>query len=308
LRAIHLLGMSSHYLDLVKSGVKQTNPNNSSVGYLVGITDIAPNDAPTNLRVERTRVSMPDIDIDTDGRDWLVDYSKRKYGSDKVAQISTFARVKPRSAIRDATRVLGYEATDGDRIAKMVPPDVLGVSKPMSEIMTSSDIRKAYETEPTSKHILDTAKGLEGLIRQPGIHAAGVLITPTSITDYCPVRTVKRGEEQIVATQYDMYEVEEMGLLKMDFLGLRNLTVIDQCEKRVKETYGIDLDYESDWFSDEKTYRMLQSGNSIGVFQVEGKGMQQMLVELQQLLNVSSFQWPYVVSRFQSQTNQLRSS
>lgn len=253
----------------------------SVIAYAMQITNLDP--LKFGLLFERFltpgRVSMPDIDIDTDDREWMINYSKAKYGSEKVAQISTFARVKPKSAIRDAARVLGYESSVGDKLAKLVPPAVLGVEKTMKEALASPDMHKEYESNADSRKILDAAAGLEGLVRQPGVHAAGVVIAQSDITDFIPVMASKEGGDTIV-TQCDMYEVEDLGLLKIDFLGLRNLWVIADCIDRVAARQNIFIDQDAVDLEDPTTYKMLQAGHSIGVFQVEGGGMRQIMMEL----------------------------
>lgn len=227
------------------------------------------------------RKSMPDIDLDFDDRhrDKVIEYAKTKYGEDKVAHICTFNRTGARQSLRDAARALGYDFSGGDKIAKLVPPPVLGVSKSLSECMEVEEFKSEYEANKDSKKIVDTALGLEGLVRQTGIHAAGVVISKNKLTDYLPI--MQKGTDNPVVTQWDMGRVEQCGLLKIDFLGLRNLGVIDSCLKLVKKNQNINIDLDSIPLDDRRTYEELCRGNAIGVFQLESSGMRQLMVQLQ---------------------------
>lgn len=227
------------------------------------------------------RKSMPDIDLDFDDRhrDKVIEYARSKYGSDRVAHICTFNRTGAKQSIRDAARALGYDFATGDKISKLVPPPVLGVSKSLSECMQVTEFSKAYETEDTSKEIIDAAFGLEGLVRQTGIHAAGVVISKGPLTDYLPV--MQKGADNPLVTQWDMSRVEQCGLLKIDFLGLRNLGVIDQCIKMVEKKYSTEIDVNDIPLDDTKTYDELCRGNAIGVFQLESSGMRSLMLQLQ---------------------------
>ena len=227
------------------------------------------------------RKSMPDIDLDFDDRyrEEVINYARSKYGYDHVAHICTFNRTGARQSIRDAARALGYDFSEGDTIAKLVPPPVLGVSKDLSECMEVDEFRNTYEKDLTAKEIIDAAFGLEGIVRQTGIHAAGVVISKEELTNYLPV--MRKGVDNPVVTQWDMGRVEQCGLLKIDFLGLRNLGVIDSCIKLVKKHRGIDIDIEHVPLDDNKTYDELCKGNSIGVFQLESSGMRQMMLAIQ---------------------------
>jgi DNA polymerase-3 subunit alpha len=224
---------------------------------------------------------MPDIDLDFDDRhrDKVIEYARSKYGSDRVAHICTFNRTGAKQSIRDAARALGYDFATGDKISKLVPPPVLGVSKSLSECMQVTEFSKAYETEDTSKEIIDAAFGLEGLVRQTGIHAAGVVISKGPLTDYLPV--MQKGADNPLVTQWDMSRVEQCGLLKIDFLGLRNLGVIDQCIKMVEKKYSTEIDVNDIPLDDTKTYDELCRGNAIGVFQLESSGMRSLMLQLQ---------------------------
>lgn len=255
----------------------------SVLSYAFDITNLDP--IRFGLMFERFlvegRKSMPDIDLDFDDRhrDRVIDYARQKYGFDKVAHICTFNRTGARQSIRDAARALGYDFSGGDRIAKLVPPPVLGVSKSLSECMEVQEFVSEYNSNSDSKKIVDAAFGLEGLVRQTGIHAAGIVISKESLTDYLPV--MQKGSDSPLVTQWDMGRVEQCGLLKIDFLGLRNLGVIDYCLKLIKQTKGIDIDIDSIPLDDKKTFEELQKGNAIGVFQLESSGMRQLMVQLQ---------------------------
>ena len=224
---------------------------------------------------------MPDIDLDFDDRhrDKVIEYAKNKYGEDKVAHICTFNRTGARQSLRDAARALGYDFSGGDKIAKLVPPPVLGVSKSLSECMEVEEFKSEYESNKDSKKIVDTALGLEGLVRQTGIHAAGVVISKNKLTDYLPI--MQKGVDNPVVTQWDMGRVEQCGLLKIDFLGLRNLGVIDSCLKLIKKKQNIEIDLDSIPLDDKRTYEELCRGNAVGVFQLESSGMRQLMVQLQ---------------------------
>lgn len=255
----------------------------SVLSYAFDITNLDP--IRFGLMFERFlvegRKSMPDIDLDFDDRhrDKVIDYARQKYGSDRVAHICTFNRTGARQSIRDAARALGYDFVSGDKVSKLVPPPVLGVSKSLSECMEVPDFLKLYETDEDSKTIIDTAFGLEGLVRQTGMHAAGIVISKGPLVDYLPI--MRKGEDNPVITQWDMGRVEQCGLLKIDFLGLRNLGVIDKCVKLVKKHRGIDLDIDQIPLDDQKTYSELCKGNAIGVFQLESSGMRELMVQLQ---------------------------
>ena len=255
----------------------------SVLSYAFDITNLDP--IRFGLMFERFlvegRKSMPDIDLDFDDRhrDKVIQYARDKYGTDRVAHICTFNRTGARQSLRDAARALGYDFVGGDKIAKLVPPPVLGVSKSLSECMEVSEFKNEYNSNSDSKKIVDTAFGLEGLVRQTGIHAAGVVISKGPLVDYLPI--MQKGADNPVVTQWDMGRVEQCGLLKIDFLGLRNLGVIDQCVKLVKETRQIDIDVDKIPLDDQSTFDELCKGNAIGVFQLESSGMRELMVQLQ---------------------------
>jgi len=229
---------------------------------------------------------MPDIDMDFDSRyrDEMIRYASEKYGRDHVAQIITFGTIKARNAVRDAARVLGFPYGLGDKIAKLMPPVVMGRDTPLkycfeeneehkSGFQAASDLRSLYESDPDVKQIVDTARGLEGLKRSVGIHAAAVVITKEKLTEYLPIqRKAESGQQADLApivTQYEMHAVEELGLLKMDILGLRNLDVITDTNKMIRELSNPDFDIDKAPFDDPKTFELLQRGDTIGVFQLE---------------------------------------
>lgn len=255
----------------------------SVLSYAFKITNLDP--IKFGLMFERFlvegRKSMPDIDLDFDDRyrDRVIDYAREKYGNDHVAHICTFNRTGARQSIRDAARALGYDFLDGDTVAKLVPPPVLGISKDLAECMNVEDFKSAYEKNEKSKEIIDAAFGLEGIVRQTGIHAAGVVISRDELTNYLPV--MQKGTDNPIITQWDMNRVEQCGLLKIDFLGLRNLGVIDACLRLVKEHRQIEIDIDKIDLSDQKTFDELCKGNSVGVFQLESSGMRNMMLAIQ---------------------------
>ena len=255
----------------------------SILSYAFDITNLDP--IKFGLLFERFlvegRKSMPDIDLDFDDRhrDKVIEYAKSKYGEDKVAHICTFNRTGARQSIRDAARALGFDYTSGDKVAKLVPPPVLGISKNLEECMEVSEFRQIYDSDDQSKTIIDAAFGLEGVVRQTGIHAAGVVISKNSLTEYLPV--MQKGADSPLVTQWDMGRVEQCGLLKIDFLGLRNLGVIDECIKTIKKTRNKNVTLDKINIEDKRTYAELCKGNAIGVFQLESSGMRDLMVQLQ---------------------------
>ena len=267
----------------VRVGWGRGSAAGSVLSYAFEITNLDP--IKFGLMFERFlvegRKSMPDIDLDFDDRyrDKVIDYAREKYGHDRVAHICTFNKTGARQSIRDAARALGYGFSEGDTVSKLVPPPVLGISKTLSECMDVEDFVSEYNSNPVSKEIIDTAFGLEGIVRQTGIHAAGVVISRGPLVDYLPV--MQKGSDNPLVTQWDMGRVEQCGILKIDFLGLRNLGVIDSCVRLVKKHRGIDIDVEDIPLDDEVTYNELCKGNCIGVFQLESSSMRQMMVALQ---------------------------
>src|SRR4051812_20468929 len=250
----------------------------SIVSYCLNITDVDP--LAYGLLFERflnaERVSMPDIDIDfsVNGRDRVFQYVADKYGRECVAQIITFGRMFPRAATRDAARVLGFDYATGDRIAKLIPEPVMGRSKSFDDYLKEEpELRRVYDTEQEARQVIETARGLEGIVRNSSIHAAAVVIADRPLTDILPVQ---QADERIV-TQYSMKPIEEIGLLKMDFLGLRNLDVIEAALDIIEESSGRRPSMSGLPLDDAKTYEMLRRGDSIGVFQFESDGMRDAL-------------------------------
>ncbi|MGH9233221.1 MAG: DNA polymerase III subunit alpha, partial [Acidimicrobiales bacterium] len=244
-----------------------------------------------------SRISMPDIDMDFDSRfrDEMIRYAAERYGRDHVAQIVTFSTIKARAAVRDAARVLGHPYAVGDRVAKAMPPLVMGRDTPLYACLEphpkyedgykmAGELRAMYEADPDTRQVIDVARGLEGLRRQDGIHAAAVVITKEPLTEYLPIqRKPENGvplEEAPVVTQYEMHGVEDLGLLKMDFLGLRNLDVITDTIEVIKQTRGVELDIDNVPLDDPKTYELLQRAETIGVFQLEGGPMRALIRSL----------------------------
>ena len=255
-----------------------------AVAYCAGITDLDP--IAHGLIFERflnpERVSMPDIDMDFDERrrGEMIRYARERYGEDRVAQIVTFSTIKAKQAVKDAARVLGYPFGFGDRLTKMMPAPVMGKDFPLAKARElSSELATAWETEPEAKKVLDTALSLEGLRRQHSIHAAGVVIGAGPITEHTPVLRVDAEGE--IVTQYDGGMVEAIGLLKMDFLGLRNLTVITDALSHIAATTGERIVIEEVPLDDPLTYKMLAEGDTDGVFQLDSPGMTALCRQLQ---------------------------
>jgi DNA polymerase III subunit alpha len=275
------------FVNWAKDGGIRVGPGRGSaagsiVSYSIGITELDP--LRYDLMFERflnpERVAMPDIDIDFDDRRRgdVVRYVQDKYGSDHVAQIVTYGTIKGKQAIRDAARVLGHPYAEGDKLCKVYPPLIMGRDAGLQKALESAPELKAfYDMGGASKEIIDTALKVENLKRSAGIHAAGVVIGPAPLIEHIPL---KRGEHGEVVTQYDMRLIEELGLLKMDFLGLRNLTVIELTKDYIRDNRGIEVDVDSLDLADPKVYEMLRQGDSDGVFQLESDGMRRLLVQL----------------------------
>ncbi len=301
------MGFAAYFLvvwDLIRfareSGIRVGPGRGSAAGccvaYCLRIVDLDP--IRYDLLFERFlnpgRKQMPDIDMDFDER-YRADvmrYAAEKYGSDRVAQVVTFSTIKARAAVRDAARVLGKPYIVGDRIAKAMPPLVMGRDTPLWACLTKSegheegyaaatDLRTMHDTDPDAKEVIDVALGLEGLRRQDGIHAAAVVISRDPLTDYLPIqRKPDAGgnpEDAPIVTQYEMHGVEELGLLKMDFLGLRNLSVIERTLDLIEAATGERPDIDGVDLADEPTLAMLRRAESVGVFQLEGAAMRQTL-------------------------------
>ena len=297
LEVINSMGFASYFLivgDLIdfaksrniRTGAGRGSAAGSIVSYCLGITGIEP--LKYGLIFERFlnkgRKSLPDIDMDFDERyrGDVIQYAVDKYGKDRVAHIVTFATIKAKQAIRDAARVLGLPFSSGDKVAKMMPPMILGNTATISECLhldednesgyskefysASEELRSEYKNNEEVKKIIDIALGLEGLRRQDGIHAAAIVISPDTITNFLPIQ--QKGENAEIVTQYEMHTVEQLGLLKMDFLGLRNLSIIDRTLKLINND---DLDFDNLKLDDEKTFKLFSEGKMTGVFQLESR-------------------------------------
>jgi DNA polymerase-3 subunit alpha len=264
----------------------------SIVAYSLGITDLDPiaNDLLFERFLNPARRSMPDIDIDFSvrGRERVIRYVTDKYGRESVAQIVTFGKMAPRAATRDAARVLGFDYGAGDRVAKLIPEPIMGRSPSFEDCLKpGADLKKAYDAEPDTRQIVDTARGLEGIVRNHSIHAAAVVIADRPLQEVVPLQlaedrgAAKDGERSYkIVTQYSMGPVEEVGLLKMDFLGLRNLDVIEDAVDIVRRSRDVELDVEALPLDDARTFEMLSRGDSIGVFQLESEGMREALRQI----------------------------
>jgi DNA polymerase III subunit alpha len=260
----------------------------SIVAYCLSITDVDP--LRYDLLFERflnpERVSMPDIDIDFSvrGRERVMKYVTEKYGRESVAQIVTFGKMFPRAATRDAARVLGLDYGTGDRLAKLIPDPIMGRAPSFDECLkTGQPLRKAYDEEPAAKQIIDVARGLEGIVRNSSIHAAAVVIADRPLTDIVPLQLADAGADENgekafrTVTQFSMKPIEDIGLLKMDFLGLRNLDVIEDALDIIERSSGVRPDMTTLPLDDARTYEMLARGDSTGVFQFESEGMREAL-------------------------------
>ncbi len=254
----------------------------SIVAYALNITDLDP--LKYDLLFERflnpDRISMPDIDIDIQDtrRDEVIAYCADKYGEARVANIVTFGKMAARASVRDVARVLQVPYAEADRLSKMIPPPVQGRHIPLSvSVKEDHDLKREYEENPTAKEVFDFAIRLEGTIRSHGVHAAGVVIAPDDLVNFVPLEMAQKG---VVATQYPMGPVEELGLLKMDFLGLSNLTIIKNTLRIIRRVYGTEIDLSTIPLDDRKTYELFQRGDTTGVFQLESAGMKRYLREL----------------------------
>jgi DNA polymerase III subunit alpha len=257
----------------------------SVVSYALRITDVDPFyfKLPFERFLNPDRPSAPDIDLDfADARrDEVISYVTEKYGKEKVAQIITFGTMEARGSVRDAGRALGMPYAGPDRISKMIPPGWQGHAMTIDSALNQSpDLKRAYDTEPETKKLLDLSRKLEGVARHASVHAAGVVIADRELTEYVPLQRETNGEK--VVTQYDMYTVGEdgVGLLKMDFLGLRNLTIIEETIRFIKENRNTDIDFTNVDIEDKKTYELLSLGETTGIFQLESPGMRRYIKEL----------------------------
>jgi DNA polymerase-3 subunit alpha len=309
LGVIEEMGFSSYFL-IVWDFVRYAKENGVAVGpgrgsaagsivsYILRITDLDP--LSEGLIFERFlnpgRKSMPDIDIDFSvrGRERMIRYVGEKYGRESVAQIITFGKMAPRAATRDAARVLGYDYGAGDRLAKQIPEPIMGRSPSFAECLKAGqELKRTYDSEPDAKKIIDVAQGLEGIVRNNSIHAAAVVIADRPLQEVVPLQLAEdrsapapaangngsgKAERQYkIVTQYSMGPIEEIGLLKMDFLGLRNLDVIEDAIDIIRRSRGEEIEMEQIPIDDAKTYEMLAGGDSTGVFQFESEGMRDAL-------------------------------
>lgn len=254
----------------------------SIISYGLNITDLDPLEF--DLLFERflnpDRISMPDIDIDIQDtrRGEVIDYCVKKYGESRVANIVTFGRMAARNAVRDVARVLQVPYAESDRLAKMIPPPVQGRHIPLAvSLKENAELKQEYNTNQIAKEVFDLAVKLEGTIRSHGVHAAGVVIAPDDIVKFVPLEMAQKG---VVATQYSMGPIEELGLLKMDFLGLSNLTIIKNALRIIKKVHGQDIDIDNVQFDDLQTFELFQRGDTTGVFQFESAGMKRYLKKL----------------------------
>jgi DNA polymerase-3 subunit alpha len=254
----------------------------SIIAYALKITEVDP--LKYDLLFERflnpDRISMPDVDIDIQDnrRDEVIQYCVEKYGKERVANIVTFGRMAARNAVRDVSRVLQVPYAEADRLAKMIPPPVQGRHIPLStSLKKNSELKQEYSSNPTAKQVFDLAVQMEGTIRSHGVHAAGVVIAPEDIVYYTPLEMAQKG---VVATQYSMGPIEQLGLLKMDFLGLSNLTIIKNALRIIKRVYDKDININAVPLDDTKTYELFQRGDTTGVFQFESAGMKRYLKDL----------------------------
>jgi DNA polymerase-3 subunit alpha len=271
----------------IRVGPGRGSAAGSLVAYALGITGLDPIEH--GLLFERflnpERISMPDIDLDFDERrrSEMIRYATEKYGEDRVAQIITYGTIKSKQALKDSTRVLGYPYAIGEKLTKALPPSVMGKDITLGGVFDPKDsrygeageFRQLYESDVDSKRVVDLAKGLEGLKRQWGVHAAGVILSRDPLLDVIPIH--RRESDGSIITQFDMGACEATGLLKMDFLGLRNLSVLDDTLLNIKENQNIDLVLEDLPLADQKTFELLSRGDTLGVFQLDGGGMRSLL-------------------------------
>lgn len=251
----------------------------SLIAYALNITDLDP--LKYGLLFERflnpDRISMPDIDVDIQDtrRDEVIEYCSNKYGAERVSNIVTFGKMAARAAVRDVARVLQVPYSESDRLAKLIPPPAQGRHIPLKvSVVEDHDLKHEYDTNPTAKEVIDYAIQLEGTIRSHGVHACGVVIAPDDLVKFIPLEQAQKG---VVATQFPMGEVEELGLLKMDFLGLSNLTIINNAMRIIRKVYKEEINLSALPLDDKKTYELFQRGDTTGVFQLESAGMKRYL-------------------------------
>ncbi len=254
--------------------------------YVTRITNVDPLEykLPFERFLNPQRPSAPDIDMDyaDNRRDEIIEYTRKKYGYDKVAQIGTFGTMMAKGAVRDVARAMGYPYSIGDSISKLIPMGAQGFAMTIDRALDEvAELKEKYTKEEDTRKIIDMAKKIEGCARHMGVHAAGVVIAPRPLTEYVPLQFDPKGEGKII-TQYDMHGVGEdgIGLLKFDFLGIKNLSILADAIDRVKKINNIDIDIENIPLNDKKTFDMLARGETIGLFQLNGTGMTRFLVEL----------------------------
>jgi DNA polymerase III subunit alpha len=298
MKVIAPLGFSSYFLVVadicrhardngIPVGPGRGSATGSIVAYATRITELDPLEH--GLLFERflnpERINPPDVDLDFDDRqrDVMVRYLSEQYGVEYTAQVNTFGTIKAKAAVKDASRILGFPFSMGDRITKAMPPDVMGKGVPLDGIFDSehpryseaAEVRQMYENEPDVKKVLDTARGIEGLTRGTGVHAAAVILSRTPLLDLVPMH--RRDRDGVIITGFSYPQCEEMGLVKMDFLGLRNLGIIDHAIKVIKANRGTEIDTTSIPLEDEKTYQLLARGDTLGIFQLDGGPMRSLL-------------------------------
>ncbi|TDC11424.1 DNA polymerase III subunit alpha [Nonomuraea longispora] len=298
MKVIGPMGFSSYFLVVadicrfardngIPVGPGRGSATGSIVAYATRITELDPLEH--GLLFERflnpERINPPDVDLDFDDRhrDRMVNYVTDKYGSAMTAQVNTFGTIKAKAAVKDASRILGYPFAVGDKITKAMPPDVMGKGVPLSDMFNEDhpryneggEIRALYESDPDVKKVIDTGRGIEGLIRGTGVHAAAVILSSAPLMDLIPLH--RRDKDGVIITGFDYPSCEDMGLVKMDFLGLRNLGIIDHAIKIIEQNRGITLDTLTIPLDDAKTYQLMARGDTLGVFQLDGGPMRQLL-------------------------------
>ncbi|WP_219505293.1 DNA polymerase III subunit alpha [Nonomuraea ceibae] len=298
MKVIGPMGFSSYFLVVadicryarengIPVGPGRGSATGSIVAYATRITELDPLEH--GLLFERflnpERINPPDVDLDFDDRhrDRMVNYVTEKYGSAMTAQVNTFGTIKAKAAVKDASRILGYPFAVGDKITKAMPPDVMGKGVPLADLFNEDhprynegvEIRALYESDPDVKKVIDTGRGIEGLIRGTGVHAAAVILSSTPLLDLIPLHM--RDKDKVIITGFDYPSCEDMGLVKMDFLGLRNLGIIDHAIKIIEQNRGITLDTLTMPLDDAKTYELMARGDTLGVFQLDGGPMRQLL-------------------------------
>lgn len=275
------------FIDWTEKNDTPTNTRGSAAGclvaYVLGITSVDPliYQLPFERFLNKDRPSPPDIDLDIadDQRQKMLHHIIEQYGHESFAQICTFGRMMARGAVRDTARALGYEYAIGDRISKLIPMGSQGFPMSIDKALnTTPDLKQLYTNDPDSKKILDTAKQIEGCARHISVHACAIVISPTTINDFSPTQTEPGGEKPI--TQYEMHAAEDVGLIKFDILGIRNLSFLRQAVINVRNTQNIDINLRKIPLDDKKTFEMLSSGHTMGVFQLSGDGMTKWLKEL----------------------------